>query len=299
MEVHLFDFEGDLYDRELRVGFVARIRSKIDGRVTGNAPLSLAMTVRRFYSKRRPLAPWHSCTLSTQALRHPRTLAPLTLISCPLMSARPEIESKIDRKRFQEHHWEGSLWDYMDTCVEKPHVARNAFQRVYDMVLSYGWEKYRVFKQDVIRYHFFSDPIDHGADAIYGLDRPLMELVDVFRSASEGYGTDRRILLLHGPVGSSKSTIDAGWRSGVRTRERHGRATREDDTSLAKGGGSGIRQVGRVARAQPDECYCGAHVETPAPTMGDVHALTGATVLSSGRKRTTSEPVDVVGATKR
>lgn len=28
MEVHLFDFEGDLYDRELRVGFVARIRGE-------------------------------------------------------------------------------------------------------------------------------------------------------------------------------------------------------------------------------------------------------------------------------
>jgi len=29
----------------------------------------------------------------------------------------------------------------------------------------------------------------------------------LFRSAAEGYGTDKRILLLHGPVGSSKSTI--------------------------------------------------------------------------------------------
>ncbi|HVZ92974.1 MAG TPA: hypothetical protein VG797_00540, partial [Phycisphaerales bacterium] len=56
-------------------------------------------------------------------------------------------------------------------------------------------------------YHFFSDPIDKGADGIFGLDPQLMQLVDVFRSASEGYGTDRRILLLHGPVGSSKSTI--------------------------------------------------------------------------------------------
>lgn len=28
VEVHLFDFEGDLYDRELRVGFVARIRGE-------------------------------------------------------------------------------------------------------------------------------------------------------------------------------------------------------------------------------------------------------------------------------
>ncbi|HLF93222.1 MAG TPA: serine protein kinase, partial [Planctomycetota bacterium] len=40
-----------------------------------------------------------------------------------------------------------------------------------------------------------------------GLDRSLMQLVDFFKSAAHGYGTERRILLLHGPVGSAKSTI--------------------------------------------------------------------------------------------
>jgi predicted Ser/Thr protein kinase len=34
-----------------------------------------------------------------------------------------------------------------------------------------------------------------------------MHLVNVFKSASRHYGTERRILLLHGPVGSAKSTI--------------------------------------------------------------------------------------------
>jgi serine protein kinase len=32
-------------------------------------------------------------------------------------------------------------------------------------------------------------------------------LVNAFKSAAKGYGTERRVLLLHGPVGSSKSTI--------------------------------------------------------------------------------------------
>ena len=36
---------------------------------------------------------------------------------------------------------------------------------------------------------------------------PLMQLVDFFKSAAQGYGTEQRILLLHGPVGSSKSTM--------------------------------------------------------------------------------------------
>ncbi len=34
-----------------------------------------------------------------------------------------------------------------------------------------------------------------------------MEIVNVFKSAALKYGSERRVLLLHGPVGSSKSTI--------------------------------------------------------------------------------------------
>src|SRR6267378_1790142 len=53
----------------------------------------------------------------------------------------------------------------------------------------------------------FEDEIDGGADAIYGLDIPLMRLVHVLKAAAEGYGPEKRVILLHGPVGSSKSTI--------------------------------------------------------------------------------------------
>jgi serine protein kinase len=42
---------------------------------------------------------------------------------------------------------------------------------------------------------------------VFGLDIPLMRLVHVLRAASEGYGPEKRVILLHGPVGSSKSTI--------------------------------------------------------------------------------------------
>src|SRR4051812_38480472 len=117
------------------------------------------------------------------------------------------IDRKLDQSRFREQHWEGSFWDYLEILNENPAVARNAFQRVYDMILTYGSEPFTLFKQDYTRYHFFGDPVDNGADAIYGLERPLMQLVDFFKSAAQGYGTERRILLLHGPVGSSKSTI--------------------------------------------------------------------------------------------
>src|SRR5207342_89347 len=38
-------------------------------------------------------------------------------------------------------------------------------------------------------------------------DVHLMKLVNFFQSAALSYGTEKRVLLLHGPVGSSKSTI--------------------------------------------------------------------------------------------
>ncbi len=117
------------------------------------------------------------------------------------------IDQNFDQKRFLSQHWEGSFEEYLQLVAEKPWVARNAFQRVYDMIMHFGSERYSYLKEDYIRYHFFSDPIDNGRDAIFGLDRALMQLVDFLKSAAHGYGTDRRILLLHGPVGSSKSTI--------------------------------------------------------------------------------------------
>jgi len=117
------------------------------------------------------------------------------------------IDRRLDMTGFREQHWEGSFWDYLDIVTENPAVARNAFQRVYDMILSFGSESFTQFKHEYIRYAFFADPIERGADAIFGLERALMQLVDFFKSASQGYGTERRILLLHGPVGSSKSTI--------------------------------------------------------------------------------------------
>ncbi len=122
----------------------------------------------------------------------------------PLVSA---IDRRLDVNQFRDQHWEGSFWEYLDVVHDNPAVSRNAFQRVYDMILTYGSENYTQFKQEYTRYKFFGDPLDNGADGIFGLERPLMQLVDFFKSAAQGYGTERRILLLHGPVGSSKSTM--------------------------------------------------------------------------------------------
>src|SRR6185295_13292143 len=88
-----------------------------------------------------------------------------------------------------------------------PEVTRSAYQRLYDMILSHGTEEVYEQKEKVTRFKFFTEFAARHGDAIYGLDRPLMHLVNAFKSAAKGYGTEKRVLLLHGPVGSSKSTI--------------------------------------------------------------------------------------------
>lgn len=118
-------------------------------------------------------------------------------------------------EQYRDLHWEGSFEDYLKIVREKPSVARNAFQRLYDMVVSYGEEEYVDNKKRLIRYPFFRDPIDGGKDAVFGLDIPLMRLVHVLHAAAQGYGPEKRIILLHGPVGSSKSTIARLLKKGI------------------------------------------------------------------------------------
>jgi len=130
------------------------------------------------------------------------------------------ISKKLDRDRFRVQNWEGSFWEYLDIARQNPGVARNAYQRLYDSILAQGYQHYKLFKRDCVRYHFFSDQIDGGSDAVFGLDFALMQLVDFLRSAAEGYGTDKRILLLHGPVGSAKSTIARMLKKGVEAYSR-------------------------------------------------------------------------------
>jgi len=118
-----------------------------------------------------------------------------------------QIAALQDYDRYRDLAWEGTFEEYLQIVRERPQITRNAFQRVYDMVISHGTEEYIDNKKKLVRYNFFRDEADGGKDAVFGLDIPLMRLMNVLKAASEGYGPERRVILLHGPVGSSKSTI--------------------------------------------------------------------------------------------
>src|SRR5690349_13626665 len=108
---------------------------------------------------------------------------------------------------YRDLSWEGSFEEYLEIVRKRPETTRSAFQRLYDMVMSYGTEEYVDNKKKLIRYNFFRDERDGGRDAVFGLDIPLMRLMKVLKAAAQGYGPEKRVILLHGPVGSAKSTI--------------------------------------------------------------------------------------------
>ena len=104
------------------------------------------------------------------------------------------MEENYKVEDFTHLHWKGTFKEYVDLVSQNPKVTRNAFQRMYDMILSHGTSTYSEYKKEITRYHFFDDPFDNGSDAVFGIDVHLMKLVNFFKSAAAGYGTEKRVL---------------------------------------------------------------------------------------------------------
>jgi serine protein kinase len=90
-------------------------------------------------------------------------------------------------------------------------VAGLAHARVHDMIMAQGHEQdeegrkvFGFFKHD-----------------IFGVERPLEQLVEYFSSAAKRLEVRKRILLLMGPVGGGKSTIVSLLKRGM---EKHSRS---------------------------------------------------------------------------
>lgn len=117
-------------------------------------------------------------------------------------------------------HWSGTFDDYLQLVKANPTITRNAYQRMYDMIMEAGVEEYIDFKKPITRYKFFDDAHNNGKDAVFGLDVPMMKLVNVLKAAALGYGTEKRVILLHGPVGSAKSTVCRMLKKGLEAYSR-------------------------------------------------------------------------------
>jgi serine protein kinase len=118
-------------------------------------------------------------------------------------------------KQYTELNWEGNFEDYLALVEKEPKITRSAFQRIYDLIMHFGTYDYVEHKKKLTHYKFFDDPLGNGKDAVFGLDVHIAKLVNFFKAASLRYGPEKRVLLLHGPVGSAKSTLARLLKKGV------------------------------------------------------------------------------------
>ena len=118
-----------------------------------------------------------------------------------------DLIKKLSEYRAQEQAlaWQGTFADYFEIVKKNPKVARLAHARIYDMIISAGVEP---GKGGIPRYNFF-------ANEIFGLEKPIQQIVEYFNSAGQRLEVRKRILLLMGPVGGGKSTIVAMLKRGL------------------------------------------------------------------------------------
>lgn len=126
--------------------------------------------------------------------------------------ALEELESSQYKPEFFQ---EMDFVEYLGFAQKNPHVSYSAYQHMLQAIISHGLEKYKFARRDLIHYPFFDDPFNNGQDAVFGLDKQMMRLVEVLRAGASRLGQERRIILAHGPVGSSKSTIARLLRNGL------------------------------------------------------------------------------------
>jgi serine protein kinase len=86
-----------------------------------------------------------------------------------------------------------SFNEYLSRLIKNPKLASLAHERLYNMIMYYGLDEDGEFKL--------------FAKELFGLKEQLKGVVDYFKSSAERMDTRKRILLLHGPVSSAKSTL--------------------------------------------------------------------------------------------
>lgn len=120
-----------------------------------------------------------------------------------MTTALKKIIGNFNREQFRSLNAEMSFGEYLELLYEKPQLLRNSWQMIYEMIMEKGCQPIEEYRKTYLHYNFFDDP----EIPIIGLAPMKDSLVKFIKGAAGGYGTERRILLLHGPVGSSKSTL--------------------------------------------------------------------------------------------
>jgi serine protein kinase len=118
-----------------------------------------------------------------------------------MASSTTDFLKHVEEQRSLERglSWNGSFAEYLELVAKQPQVADLAHARLYNMIVSAGYEEDT--DGATRKYRFFLDDL-------YGLERTLQQLVEEYLNpASRRLDIRKRILMLVGPVGGGKSTL--------------------------------------------------------------------------------------------
>jgi predicted Ser/Thr protein kinase len=125
-------------------------------------------------------------------------------------------------ERFKQGHMIKSFEEFLDDLFANPERhARNAAQYLYDMFLHFGEREVHGIGGAIERWNVFDSPATGGKGRVYGQERVQAEIVKYVKTFAEKGKVDK-LLMLHGPNGSSKSTTVECIMKGL---EEYSRAT--------------------------------------------------------------------------
>jgi hypothetical protein len=117
------------------------------------------------------------------------------------------------RSRHRALCWEGGLDEYLAMVERQPLLARNAWQRLIDMLELHGSTP--PSEDGRRRWKLFDDPLGGGRDAVLGLDEGLDSLVMTIRDCASGRGPERSGVRLPPMLRDEKGTLVRLLKSGL------------------------------------------------------------------------------------
>ncbi|MGE4164015.1 MAG: protein prkA [Vicinamibacterales bacterium] len=128
----------------------------------------------------------------------------------PTAQLAANLRLAAQRRRTAAHLEPITLEAYIEAVRAAPSIAATAHGRVFAMLAAAGMDGGAAGSTDdaPLRAAFFDGEV-------FGLERPIADIVEYFRTAAQGHQTARRILLLWGPPGGAKSTIATCLKRGL------------------------------------------------------------------------------------
>lgn len=146
-----------------------------------------------------------------------QTASPVITVSAPRLKLGDVlgiVNRSVDKATFSSITEEITFPQYLEKLLDNPGLIRTSQQRIFDMIVAAGRTPIEIDGENYYDYAFFRKTVN-PEDAISGATKALHNLVEAIGSAAKDTGAKKRVILLAGPVGNSKTTIIRGLTSGL------------------------------------------------------------------------------------